>query len=69
LAVLQLYLPEQLSEEDVRNRVKEVVAEMGATGPGDLGAVMSRVMPSLRGRADGSLVNHVVRALLSRTET
>lgn len=58
--VLIDYLPAQMSEDEVRAIVKEVVAETGATGKADMGKVMSALMPKVKGRADGKLVNTIV---------
>jgi uncharacterized protein YqeY len=63
-AVLEAYLPEQLSEEEIRTAVEEAIAATGASGPGDLGKVMGRVMGRLKGRVDGSEVNRLVRERL-----
>jgi uncharacterized protein len=63
-AVLEGYLPEQLSEEEIRAAVEEAIAATGASGPGDLGVVMGRVMGRLKGRVDGSEVNRLVRERL-----
>ncbi|KEO83801.1 GatB/YqeY domain-containing protein [Tumebacillus flagellatus] len=60
IAVLIEYLPEQLSEDEIRTIVKEVVASTGATGKADMGKVMAALMPKVKGRADGKLVNQVV---------
>lgn len=65
LAVLQEYLPKQLSEEEVRAIVQEAVTACGATSPQDMGAVMGKVMPQVKGVADGKLVNQVVREMLA----
>lgn len=64
LAVVMRYLPEQMSADDVRAIAETVVAEVGATGPGDKGKVMGKLMPQVRGKADGSMVNTVVGELL-----
>jgi uncharacterized protein len=64
LAVLQGYLPEQLSREDVVEAARKIVDETGASGPRDIGKVMPPLMKELRGRADGKVVNEVVRELL-----
>jgi len=64
LAVIMRYLPEQMSADDVRAIAETVVAEVDAAGPGDKGKVMSRLMPQVRGKADGSMVNTVVGELL-----
>lgn len=65
MAVLEKYLPAQLSEEEIRNIVKEVIASTGATGKSDLGKVMGALMPRTKGKADGGMVNKIVQALLS----
>lgn len=64
LEILASYLPEQLSEEEIRSVVREVIDRSGAAGPGDLGRVMGAVMPRVKGRADGRLVNTIVRECL-----
>jgi hypothetical protein len=65
LAILQSYLPQQLTEEEIRDEAREVIAEVGASGPKDLGRVMKPLMARLKGQADGRLVNQVVRQLLA----
>jgi len=65
LAVLQTYLPQQLSREEIVTRAKAIIEELGATGMGQMGPVMKSLMQELRGQADGKLVNQVVRELLS----
>ncbi|MBI5017464.1 MAG: GatB/YqeY domain-containing protein [Deltaproteobacteria bacterium] len=64
LLVLQEFLPEALSEEQVRQAVHETVAAVGAAGSKDMGKVMSALMPRVKGRADGKLVNALVREAL-----
>ncbi len=64
LDVLTTYLPEQLDEAAIREVVTQTVAEVGATGPGDLGKVMGALMPKVKGKADGRLVNTVVKDVL-----
>jgi uncharacterized protein YqeY len=64
IAVLMEYLPEQMSEDDVKRVAMDVVREVGARGPADIGKVMGALMPKVRGKADGRLVNQVVRSLL-----
>lgn len=66
LEVLSDYLPAQMSEEEVRALVEQTVADVGATGPGDLGKVMGALMPKVKGKADGKMVNNVVRGALDR---
>ena len=62
--VLMPYMPAQLSEDEVRELVKAVVAETGAATPKDMGKVMGALMPKVKGRADGKLVNTLVRSML-----
>jgi len=64
LAVIQEYLPKQLSDADLEALVKEAVAETGASSPKDMGSVMKAVMPKVKGQADGKRINAVVRKLL-----
>ena len=61
---LLAYMPKQLDEEAVAAIIKEVVAEVGATSPGEMGAVMKSVMPKVKGKADGQLVNRLVKEAL-----
>ncbi|MGI8574785.1 MAG: GatB/YqeY domain-containing protein [Egibacteraceae bacterium] len=65
LAILQRYLPRQLDEEELARIVDDAVAATGASSPGDLGKVMSAVMPQVKGRADGKQVNALVRERLT----
>lgn len=65
LAILEVYLPSLLSREEIGEEARQVIAEVGATGVGQMGLVMRQLMPELKGRADGRLVNEVVRELLS----
>jgi uncharacterized protein YqeY len=64
LAVLLEYLPQQLTPEEIADLAREAVGEVGARGPGDKGKVMGKLMPMVRGRADGSVVNEVVTGIL-----
>jgi uncharacterized protein YqeY len=65
-AILQHYLPQQAPREDIVKMAQEVIAAIGAKGPGDKGKVMQQLMPKLKGRADGKLINDVVTELLGR---
>lgn len=60
------YQPEQLSEEEIASLAQKAIAESGATGKQDMGKVMKVLMPGVKGRADGKLVNQVVQRLLGR---
>jgi uncharacterized protein YqeY len=65
LAILEEFMPEPLSEEDLEEIIDDVIAEVGATSMRDLGRVMADVMPQVAGRADGSAVSQVVREKLA----
>lgn len=65
LAILQTYLPQQLSREEIEAEARQVVAEVGASGPQDIGKVMKPLMVRLKGRGDGKLANQIVRELLA----
>lgn len=64
LAVVQRYLPEAMGEDRIRELAAEAVAQTGASGKKDMGKVMQALMPQVRGRADGKLVNRIVGELL-----
>jgi hypothetical protein len=64
LAVLEEYLPVQVSQEELVQLIRKVIQEVGATSPRDRGKVMGRVMPQVRGRADGAEVNALVTELM-----
>jgi uncharacterized protein len=59
------YMPQQLSEDELRAIVADAVAASGATSPGEMGKVMSAVMPEVKGRADGKRVSAMVKELLT----
>jgi uncharacterized protein YqeY len=65
LEILKPYLPQLLTEDEIVVIVKDVIAEVGATSPADLGQVMRVLMPRVKGKADGRMVNQTVRNLLS----
>lgn len=64
LEVLTAYLPKQMSREEVAAVAKKVIDELGARGPQAMGAVMGKLMPQLKGKADGKMINEVVKELL-----
>ena len=64
LGVLRTYLPPQLSETEVRDIIKKAVAETGAQGQKDMGKLMKVVMPQVKGKADGKIVNDIVKEVL-----
>jgi uncharacterized protein YqeY len=65
LDVLEEFMPEPLSEDDLEQIVDDAIAEVGATSLRDLGRVMADVMPQIAGRADGSVVSQLVREKLA----
>lgn len=65
MEVLIKYLPEQMSEEEVKKLVQEAIKKTGAKEIKDMGKVMAELMPRIRGKADGSLVSKIVKELLS----
>ena len=64
LSVIVAYLPQQLSGAEITDLVRQVVADVGATGPGDMGKVMGAIMPQVRGMAEGREVNAIVQQTL-----
>jgi len=64
LEILQKYLPEQLSEEEIKKLIEEAIEKTGAQDIKDMGKVMAELMPKLKGRADGGLVSKIVKELL-----
>ncbi|MFN2285427.1 MAG: GatB/YqeY domain-containing protein [Anaerolineae bacterium] len=63
--ILQSYLPKLMTEEEIEVIAREVIAEVQATSPADMGKVMKSLMPRVQGKADGRMVSQVVRDLLS----
>ena len=64
--MLLRYMPEQMGEDDVRALVTEVIAQTGAEGMKDMGKVMKELMPKVKGKADGALVNKLVKEELDK---
>ena len=64
LAIIQKFLPEAMGEDQIRERVRAAISATGAAGKKDMGKVMQALMPELRGKADGKLVNKIVGELL-----
>jgi uncharacterized protein len=64
LAILEAYLPRQLSADEIKARARAVIADMGVTDIKGIGPVMKRLTTELKGQADGKLINQVVRDLL-----
>ncbi len=65
LAIVQGYLPQQMSREDIVAAARKVISDVGARGPGDKGKVMGQLMPQVKGKAEGSEVNALVTELLA----
>jgi len=64
LAVIESYLPEQMSRDEIMAAAKKVIAEVGATERSDMGKVMGKLMPLVKGKADGKEVNAIINELL-----
>ena len=64
IAVINEYLPQQLTEEELKAIVQQTIQETGASSRADLGKVMAAIMPKIKGRADGKLVNQMVQQFL-----
>lgn len=65
LDVINTYLPQQLSEEEVKAELKKIIAQVGASSPQDMGKVMGVATKSLAGKADGKIISILVKSLLS----
>ena len=68
IKIVKKYLPEQLSEEEVGKIVKETIIKFGFKSPQDIGPAMREIIPQLKGRADGKIVNKMVRDLLDSSK-
>jgi len=62
--IISVYLPEQLTEEEIQEIVRQTIHELGASSKADMGKVMGALMPKTKGRADGKLVNQAVQQFL-----
>ncbi|MEO6282088.1 MAG: GatB/YqeY domain-containing protein [Dyadobacter sp.] len=65
LTVIEQFLPKQLTEDEVKAKLQEIIARVGATGPGDMGKVMGVATKELAGQADGRVVSTLVKGLLA----
>jgi uncharacterized protein len=65
LTYVEIYMPEQLSEDKLSEIVQETISEVGAISKADMGKVMGAIMPKVKGKADGALVNKLVHQHLS----
>ena len=66
VAVIERYLPKQMSAEELENVLKEIIAEVGATGPKDMGKVMGVASKRLAGKAEGRAISEAVKRLLNQ---
>lgn len=66
IAVIETYLPRQMSEEELRKVLTEVISKIGAAGPQDMGKVMGAATKELAGKADGKMISLIVKELLSK---
>lgn len=64
LAIISAYLPQALTPEELAQIIDAAIKEMGSVGAGDLGKVMGKIMPQIKGRADGKMAQQMVRARL-----
>lgn len=66
LKLLEKYMPEMMGEDEIRGLVTEAITQTSASSPADMGKVMGALMPKVKGKADGSLVNQIVREELAK---
>lgn len=64
--VIAVYMPEMMSEDDIRKVVQDKIAALGASGPQDIGKVMGPIMGQLKGKADGSVISSIVKEELNK---
>ena len=65
-AIIEAYLPKQMSEDEIRTEVASIIASVGASSPADMGKVMGAASKQLAGKADGKIISTVVKELLSK---
>lgn len=66
IAILQAYLPQQLSAEELAREVQAAIAQTGAKGPKDMGSVMKALMPKVQGKAEGKAISEAVKSQLAQ---
>jgi uncharacterized protein len=66
MAILKTYMPQQMTQDEITEEAKRVIAEVGAKGPTDKGKVMGKLIAKLKGKADGKVINDTVTDLLSK---
>ena len=65
IEILEVYMPEQMSEEEISKKVLEIFAEVNPTGPSDMGKIMGKAAPLFKGKADMGLVNKIIKEKLN----
>lgn len=65
-AIIEVYLPKQMSEAEIKSEVEKIIAAVGASSPADMGKVMGAATKALAGKADGKVVSTIVKELLSK---
>lgn len=65
VSVVEKYMPQQLSHDEIVSKIQTIIESVGATGPSDFGKVMGAAMKQLKGQADGNVVNQTVKELLN----
>jgi uncharacterized protein YqeY len=65
LAILQTYMPKQMTRDEIVEAARDVISQVGAQSPADKGKVMKELMPAMKGKADGKLINDIVSELLA----
>jgi uncharacterized protein YqeY len=65
MAIIQVYLPEQVGEDELKQRIQAVIAETGAQGPKDMGKIMKVVVPEFKGKEEGDQIRNIVTELLA----
>ena len=63
--ILEIYLPQRLSDAEIRKEIQEIINLIGATSMADMGKVMGKAMNSLKGKADGAIISKLVKEILS----
>ena len=66
IKILEEYMPEQMTEEEIAKVIDEVLAEVNPTGPSDMGKIMGKISPLVRGKADMGLVNKMIKEKLNK---
>ncbi len=69
IKIIQSYMPQQMSEEEIKELARKIITELKLSSPKDIGTAMKAIMPQLKGKADGKLVNKIVSDLLSGTSS